>query len=172
MVPDRLPYGRGDSRASSNQPLIGASVALAEWRKAENKSACAPLAFTADGDANGRPRRANFFGGWAVAFDLPNRRSAYGVAGTGGPMGVSDADLRKWPHIKQYDEKSFLGAGSTAGYGLSGNKEYSASNPDGVGEESLAYLKVEGQGCLYNVWSQLGTRHLEFLLDHLKLIEH
>ena len=65
------------------KPLIGESLVLAEWRKADNRAACAPLAFRSDGGAGGTARRAAFSGGWAVAFDQPDMSSAYGVAGAG-----------------------------------------------------------------------------------------
>ena len=33
----------------------------------------------------------------------------------------------------------------------------------------LAYLRVEGQDCLYNIWSRLGREHLEELIHELRL---
>ena len=50
--------------------------------------------------------------------------------------------------------------GSTAGYGPEG----------GTGPAQLAYLRIAGQGCLYNVWSRLGRAHLEQLLGALRFV--
>ena len=55
----------------------------AEWSKAANRATCAPLALKSDARPGGKPRAATFSGGWAVAFDQPDRRSAYGFAGVG-----------------------------------------------------------------------------------------
>jgi hypothetical protein len=35
----------------------------------------------------------------------------------------------------------------------------------------LSYVVVDGQGCLYNVWSFLGEEHLRSLLDSLRFVE-
>lgn len=99
------------------------------------------------------PRPAQFGGGWAVAYDLPGLRSAFGVAGTG--ASASGDTYHDWPHRQAWAD------GSSAGYGPEG----------GEGPKQLAYLKIEGQQCLYNVWSQLGTPHLEHLLRHLRFVE-
>ena len=55
-----------------------------------------------------------------------------------------------------------------AGYGIEGAAAYPADNPAGRGVNSLAYLRVGGQQCTYNVWSRLGRSHLETLLDALR----
>lgn len=39
------------------------------------------------------------------------------------------------------------------------------------GPKQLAYLRVAGERCLYNVWSHLGRAHLEELLDALRRID-
>jgi hypothetical protein len=41
----------------------------------------------------------------------------------------------------------------------------------GTGPNQLAYLRIAGQGCLYNVWSRLGTTHLESLLGSIRFID-
>src|SRR5690606_19696020 len=64
-------------------PFVAAELVRQQWAKAENKARCAPVAFTDTGNAGGTARAATFSGGWAVAFDLPGTRSAYGVAGPG-----------------------------------------------------------------------------------------
>lgn len=155
----------------------GRALVLAEWRKADNRADCAPLAFRADGPIDGTPRRANFSGGWAVAFDLPNLRSAYGLAGPGIiPQDKADFAAqvdritRQWPLIRRWDSSGNLPAGSIAGYGLQGAKPYAGPAPQGSGQQSLAYVRIPGQTCTYNVWTRLGRDHLELLLDNLALV--
>jgi hypothetical protein len=129
-------------------------VYLAEWKVAENRATCAPLAFASLGEqSSATPRRANFSGGWAVAYDLPNQRSAFGIAGAG--VDIEGERYDQWPHNVAWSD------GSSAGYGPEG----------GSGPKQLAYLEVAGQRCLYNVWSHLGVEHLEFLLDQLRFID-
>lgn len=141
-----------------------------EWRTAANKDDCAPLVLTSDGGAPATARRANFQGGWGVAFDTETVRSAYGVAGPGG-VAIDKADdqekrLRdQWPYFTRLDN---LPAPSFAGYGLEGARPYRADAPDGVSENSLAYVRVAGRACTYNVWSRLGRAHLEVLLQSLR----
>ena len=142
-----------------------------EWKTAANHGECAPLVLTSDGGVPAEARRANFSGGWAVAFDTEEVRSAYGVAGPG----IIDADRadgqasrlkNQWPH---FVELSDLPQPAFAGYGLEGAKPYRDEVPDGVGDNSLAYVRVGGQACTYNVWSRLGRAHLEVLLQSLRL---
>ena len=128
-------------------------IYLREWRDAENRETCAPLAFApAAVEPGAEPRAATFSGGWAVAYDLPGRRSAFGIAGTGVEPGPDTYDA--WPHRLQWAD------GSSAGYGPEG----------GSGPRQLAYLRVSGERCLYNVWSQLGRAHLERLLGSLRRV--
>lgn len=129
-------------------------VFLAEWRTAENRDSCAPIAFAAGAlETTAKPRAAPFSGGWGVAYDLPDLRGAFGVAGTG--VNASDPSYDDWPHTRSWSD------GSTAGYGPEG----------GTGPNHLAYLRIEGQGCLYNVWSRHGLPHLESLLNAIRLID-
>jgi hypothetical protein len=158
--------------AARGDPLIGERIVRAEWAKADNHRQCAPLALASTGARGGIARRANFGGGWAVAFDLPGVRSAFGVAGTGllgddtPPSRVQATLLRaQWPLFRTLPS---LPSPAFAGYGLSGARPYPAANPDGRGLESLAYVRVGGQACTYNVWSRLGRAHLETLLDALR----
>jgi hypothetical protein len=144
-----------------------------DWASAENQSWCSAL-YPADAGvlgANGESRSADFSGGWAVAWDLPDGpgrdaadgycadcgRSAYGVAGAG--LTGTEDDLTIWPNRIGWDD------GSLAGFGLEG--------PDdpGPGAPVLGYMVIEGQGCLYNVWSFLGEDHLLELLDSLRFVE-
>lgn len=153
---------------------IAAGLIRRQWARAENRVSCAPVAFTDDGGAGGVPRRATFSGGWAVAFDLPGTRSAYGVAGPGliaadrGPPYRQTRRLtRQWPYFMELDQ---LERPSFAGYGLEGAARYRADNPAGEGENSLAYVRIHRQACTYNVWSRLGRAHLERLLRGLELL--
>jgi hypothetical protein len=154
--------------------LIAEAFVLDEWERADNREVCAPLAFTATGQARGAPRRADFGGGWGVAFDLPNLRSAYGIAGPG-PVEADRAEpdaqrerLRgQWPH---FIDLAALPRPAFAGYGMEGGRAYPADNPAGRGVNSLAYVRVGGQECTYNVWSRLGRAHLETLLGSLRTV--
>jgi uncharacterized membrane protein len=160
---------------------LAADLTRAEWRKAENRDACAPVVLTHDGGRPGTARRANFYGGWAVVFDLPGQgasgetRSAYGVAGGGliaaDRAGPSDQERRlraQWPY---FDRLTQLPAPAFAGYGLEGAEAYFDRDPEGIGRQSLAYVRIGAQQCTYNVWSKLGRSHLESLLDALRLLQ-
>src|SRR5690242_7169480 len=61
------------------------AVYVEQWTKAENRDTCALVAFRTLGKegAGASSRAANFSGGWAVAYDLPQVRSAFGIAGAG-----------------------------------------------------------------------------------------
>jgi hypothetical protein len=79
------------------------------------------------------------------------------VAGTGSTGDTPDqikALTNNWPNIREWSD------GSRAGYGPEG----------GTGPKLLAQLYVQGQGCLYNVWSSVSQVHLELLLDHLRFV--
>jgi hypothetical protein len=129
-------------------------VYRAEWQKAPNRSTCVLIAPRSLGEGAGAvPRAATFSGGWAVAYDRPELRSAFGVAGTGSK--ASDPAYRDWPHVRRWADSS------SAEYGPEG----------GTGPNQLAYLRIAGQECLYNVWSRLSRAHLELLLDQLRVVE-
>jgi hypothetical protein len=154
--------------------FIAADLIRRQWFKAENRAGCAPVAFTDEGGGGGTPRPATFSGGWAVAFDVPGTRSAYGVAGPGllaadrGPPYAQTRRLaRQWPYFMELDQ---LERPSFAGFGLEGARPYRADNPEGRGENSLAYVRIHRQHCTYNVWSRLGRAHLEVLLGGLQLL--
>lgn len=154
-------------------PLIGEAVARVQWSMAENRAQCAPLALLSDAGAKGVARAAQFSGGWAVAFDLPGLRSAYGFAGPGlipldaEPDAAQRTRLKEqWPYSR--DLPSLPGP-AFAGYGLVGAVPYPAANPEGKGLHSLAYLRIGGQRCTYNVWSRISRAHLEALLDTLRV---
>lgn len=130
-------------------------VYVAQWQKADNRATCALIAPRSLGEAGAgaTPRAATFSGGWAVAYDLPHLRSAFGIAGAGVKAG--DPSYAKWPYAQSW------GDGSIVEYGPEG----------GEGPNQLAYLKIKGQDCLYNVWSRLGREHLEFLLREIRFVQ-
>jgi hypothetical protein len=148
-LPPRAPW-----REAPLAPADVPAVYRNEWQKAENRDTCALLALRSLGAAGegATPRAARFAGGWAVAYDLPNLRSAFGVAGAGVKAG--DPSYNKWPYVYEW------GDGSKVEYGPEG----------GQGPNQLAYLRIAGQDCLYNVWSRLGREHLELLLRELRLV--
>lgn len=131
------------------------AVYLSQWEKAENRDTCAVIAPRSVGQAGATatPRCANFSGGWAVAYDLPDLRSAFGVAGAG--VSAGDPTYDKWPYAYDWAD------GSKVEYGPEG----------GEGPNQLAYLRIQGQDCLYNVWSRLGREHLELLLGELRMVK-
>ena len=126
-------------------------VLVAEWRKADNRAGCAPVWFD-DAAVTDKEVRARYFaGGWGVTVRNPRR---WGVAGAG--VIATPQDLAKWQLRREN------ATGVRAGYGLEGLT---------MGPDWLAYVIVPGQSCLYNVWSSLGRRHLESLLDHLRVVD-
>jgi hypothetical protein len=155
-VEEATPPARERFAAPWSRDTLGADEVPAEylraWRAAENHSWCALIApaNTRVGDA--RPRLAQFAGGWAVAYDMPRLRSAFGVAGTGTTPSAATFDA--WPNRRRWAD------GSSAGWGPEG-----ASGPN-----QLAYLRIAGQECLYNVWSRLGEEHLSILLLNLRFV--
>jgi hypothetical protein len=156
--------------APSPQAVANQTV-YRQWAKAPNRAQCAPLGVTAAIADGGKPRAAYFGGGWGVAFDRPGLRSAFGVAGTGvndaGQWSHAERTRRlslQWPLVKQLQ---FGRLPAVAGYGLLGGKPFPADNLEGANESTLAYVYVDGQNCLYNVWSNLGRAHLETLLNSL-----
>ncbi|MCP2039691.1 hypothetical protein L1281_000261 [Neisseria sp. HSC-16F19] len=125
-----------------------------QWRRAENRAHCALVALPNDSKAQQRgakARAAVFHGGWAVAYDLPGKRSAYGVAGAG--IEVDDASIQRWMGQRYWAD------GSAVGYGLHGS-----------GSGYLAYVRVAGEDCLYNVWSNISLAHLQQILADLRRV--
>ncbi|WP_206412327.1 hypothetical protein, partial [Lysobacter enzymogenes] len=149
------------SAGGARAPWQGAAVSaqsvpavyLAEWKKAKNRDRCAPLALVgAEKEAGIKVRRASFSDGWAVAYDAPDQRSAFGIAGTGLDI---DGKGYTFPNNLSWSD------GSKVSYGLEG----------GTGPGYLGYLEVAGQRCLYNVWSARGQKHLESLLLSLRKVQ-
>ena len=132
-------------------------IYLQVWRSAENRQRCALLAPEPNDSASGEgaaARAATFSGGWAIAYDQPSLRSAFGVAGTGvsaWESGIYD----DWPYQITWADSS------RAGYG-----QEVANDPNW-----LAYLRIPGQDCLYNVWSRLGRTHLEQWIGRLRFVD-
>ena len=151
------PNAQEPSAPWSAAPLPSADVPAvyrSEWQRAENRHSCALLVPATLGDGAGaKPRAAVFSGGWAVAYDQGSLRSAFGIAGSGTTPDSTTYD--DWPHRIRWAD------GSSAGYGPEG----------GTGPNQLAYLRVRGQDCLYNVWSRLGVVHLEHLLSQLRFVK-
>lgn len=167
------PIAPDDPPSAAPEPLA-AGLVRTEWRKSDDPGACEPIAFTTDGGAPATARRASFSGGWGIAFDTPAIRSAYGVAGPGviggdeaPPAAQAERLGAQWPHFTTLAD---LPAPAFAGYGVEGAEPYPADNPEGRGLNSIAYVRVGGQTCTYNVWSRLGRAHLEALLASLRLL--
>lgn len=131
-------------------------VLIDEWTTAENRTWCSALAITDPSLTDGyTPRGAEFSGGWGVAYDAPGLRSAFGVAGAGL---VREPDMAtRWPTVQHYVD------GSVVGYGGEGLDE---TNPRRLGE-----FVVGGQGCMYQVWSELGDEHLASVIDSLRFVD-
>ena len=137
-------------------PSTVPAVYVNAWRAAANRQHCALLApahLSSDVAGEARPRSATFSGGWGVAYDLPSERSVFGVAGTGASAWSGDV-YDQWP------ERRVFADGSRVGYGPEG----------GTGPNWLAYVRIPGQDCLYNVWSRRGQAHLEQLLGELRFV--
>lgn len=153
-----------DAPAREAAPWSGAPLRASEvpavyataWGAAANRDSCALLAPDSLPAAMrvATPRRATFSGGWGVAYDLPATRSAFGVAGAGTSAWAGDV-YDAWPHRMEWAD------GSRAGYGPEG----------GAGPNWLAYLRIPGQRCLYNVWSREGKAPLEALLRSLRFVD-
>ena len=131
-------------------------VLVDEWTTAENRTWCSALAITDGSLTDGyTPRGAELAGGWGVAYDGQGTRSAFGVAGAGL---VREPDMAtRWPTVQHYVD------GSVVGYGGEGLDE---SNPRRLGE-----FVVDGQGCMYQAWSDLGDEHLASIIDSLRFVE-
>jgi hypothetical protein len=175
-APDAAPLPPPTPSPAASAPaepaLVAQALVLAEWERAANRQDCAPIAFASTGQARGAPRTADFSGGWGVAFDLPNLRSAYGVAGPGlvaadrGPPEAQRQRLRgQWPYFRDLEA---LPQPAFAGHGIEGAEPYPPANSAGRGLNSLAYVRVGKEQCTYNVWSRLGRSHLELLLGELR----
>lgn len=144
-----------------------------QWNSAANRRWCSAL-FPADVgavDTGARIRPANFSGGWAVAWDRdagPGRepsgdycsdcgRGAFGVAGAGLRASGDEASIGP--------ETLVWADGSTGGFGPEGGPDAPSGAPISM------TLLVNGEGCVYNVWSFLGEEHLLSLTRQLRFVE-
>ena len=165
------PFGQAGTSskvvASWRKPAIAKSATDAvyaqEWAKSETKAACPILALPKNASshlAGHSARRANFSGGWGVAYDVPKQRSAYGVALSGISDPIGQASI--WQDYQQYND------GTELTYGREGG------DPNG---QWLAYLTLgkqyspTSQHCFYNIWSQQSKGHLEQMLSELRLVK-
>lgn len=158
------PYGRIDNtpniEASWRKPAIKWTATDAvysrEWAKSETKERCPILALPSNAPAHlagHQVRRANFSGGWGVAYDLPNLRSAYGVANAGVTEPLGPRSI--WADYHQYAD------GTELSYGREGG------DPEG---NWLAYLILGDSQCFYNIWSQKSKAHLEQIITELRVV--
>ena len=159
-----------DSLQTATTPPVGGDVApwdrspldaddvpqvlVEEWRRSENQLWCSALYPVATGVDDATLRRAEFSGGWALAWDLPDLRSAFGVAGVGSPA-WEDIGIRM-PATVAYGDQ-------VVGFGGEGF--------DDAATQRLAEFSIPGQLCAYQVWSNLGDEHLLELVDSLRLVE-
>jgi len=153
----------------SGQPLEAdgdnASVVHA-WSLAENSTFCAPLSLSSDAIGDAHARTSSLAGGWAIEFDQHGApgvrengttcahcgRGTFGIAGTGmSPDEVFDIDDDA-PVTPTFSDGSVVQV---------------ADVEEGV---ASATLTVQGQGCVYQVWSFLGQDHLDALLSHLRFV--
>lgn len=130
-----------------------------QWLRAPTKNQCAILALASRDPAqlpSARSRKAEFAGGWGVAYDLRRYRgaflrSAYGVANSGTTDGVYGI----WPDRIDYRD------GTVITYGREGGL------PDG---KWLAYVHLPN-GCFYNVWSNISQAHLLQVINGLRYVK-
>lgn len=157
-----LPVINNNTSAPWNKPAINNSdtdtVYRQEWIKAESQSLCPILALPKSASSHllgHSVRRANFSGGWGVAYDLPAMRSAYGVANAGT---VDPNDLSfSWPYNVSYQD------GSIVGYGHAGGDPAA---------QWLAYIVIAQNNCFYNVWSTQDKNHLEQMISDLRRVNN
>jgi hypothetical protein len=131
------------------------AVLAEQWHLAENQLWCSAL-YPSDlgGVSDATIRAAEFGGGWAVAWDTPAQRSAFGIAGVGLPA-WEDIAVRM-PSVVTYGDVA-------VGFGGEGFDE--------TATKRMAEFSVPGQLCAYQVWSELGDEHLLTLVDSLRRVE-
>ena len=145
---------RSAIKASQTSPIY-----KQEWRKSAYRS-CPILAIPSNSwvhPKTAKSRSANFSDGFAVAYDLSNYkgkplRSAYGVANAGK---TKLAELHAWDYERYYADGSYVTMG------------HEGNDPNG---KMLAYLVLKN-GCFYNVWSALGTNHLQQVISQLRYVK-
>lgn len=138
-----------DSLPVSQVPAVLAD----QWNRAENRAWCRavyPESLLGRTDV----RSAEFGGGWAIAFDTPVR-SALGVAGAGITPQTDQAT--RWPHRIRFAD------GTVFGWGGEGFDE---GNSKRLGE-----LALPGQGCVYQLWSEVGDDALIGMAKSLRTVD-
>jgi len=157
------------------------------WSSDADAQAQCPLLAPDDlGDGAGATPRATDRGqpgAWWVEFDLPGApgevdiqspavdagRATFFVSALadgdrpGGPS--VDDSVNRWPSIHHWDD------GSAVGWGVAGDGVEAPTQPTGWPTEWLAYMKVAGSPCFYQVGSYLSRDHLTYLISHLRLVE-
>lgn len=157
------PPWTGEAVAQETAP----QVLTETWTSAENKRWCSALVPTDLGAAAGAatPRAAVFAGGWGIAWDLPSGpgqtadgedcadcgRSAFGIAGT---ATVRDAQL-----VASQQNAMVWSDGSVASVDAPAAQS---------ARRRVATVVVAGEGCAYEVWSNLGDAHLRLLITSLR----
>lgn len=138
------------AQSQAPDPLVTA------WNAADNRTWCSALAIADPSITQGyTAREAEFGGGWGVAWDAPDLRSAFGVAGVG--LAPEPDTASRWPGVVTYPDGSMLG------YGGEG---FEAGNPKRLGE-----LVIPGEGCVHQIWSELGDEHLVSVVASLRFVE-
>ncbi len=141
-----------------------------QWFGSANRRWCAGLVPAGlETTRRATVRAAEYPTGWAIAYDLPTGpgqepdgsdcadcgRSAFGVVGTGRTHAADpvagDANSLLWSD------------GSRAGWD-------DAPVADSA-TKRVAEVVVAGQGCVYEVWSNLGEAHLVTVVEGLRLVE-
>jgi hypothetical protein len=143
---------------------------LSAWENAENRDSCRPLATRSLGRATGaRARTSELSGGWLVEFDRPGLpgidrqgnecdtcgRSVFGIAGTS-----MQPDALLGPD----------GDTLAPSYSDGSHAQVEVTDADGESVASVTFT-VNGQDCVYEVWSLLGPDHLAELVDGLRFVE-
>lgn len=152
---------------NAHAPAAAPRIILDQWSRADNRATCAPLTIADVGDRarGGTARRANFSGGWAVAWDVPGLpgrdasgypcatcgRGAFGIAGAGVTVGP-DYENAPSRHRLDYAGQNWVT------YDLEGS----------TGPNWLAQIRVDDQQCVYQLWSFLGRDHLEHLIRNVR----
>lgn len=164
LGPGGPPPWSGSQIASGDARRVG----IDEWLAAENKDQ-ARLVLPADVALSdgAAPRPATFSGGWAVAWDETGgpgvdptgafcETCGRGVAGVAGTGSLATRDFGPpFTNVVQWSDGSAVG--------------YTGARPDN--RQFLANLYVNGQGALYQVWSYVSQRHLEYLISQLRFVE-
>jgi hypothetical protein len=151
--------GKALSPDAAPKPVVRA------WRKAENRDRCAPVAPRHLGSGKGAtPRVSELHGGWSVEFDKPGAagikadgtpcadcgRAAFGIAGTA----MSPDQLTEGSANPTFRDGSFADIQSAP-------KEQGAT---------AATLAIAGQDCVYQVWSFLGQKHVDQMVEDLRFV--